>query len=97
MSVEFSAHSRIAGQFLPSDMDERINMNGASAGRVAGALGIDEVWNGGSESLDEFERRIFRNADGHPDEYVAMRLLQLAALVRDARRKLPSDARITWG
>lgn len=97
MGVEFSGYSKSAKAFYPAETASAIHCHNAGAGKIGRALDLDDVWNGGTMRLAEFERRIFQNADGHPDPYVAEWLLVLAQLVRDVRRNLPRDAVITWG
>ena len=99
MGVQFSGYSKSAKAFYPAETESaaEFHCHNQGAGKIGRALGLDDMWNGGTMSVSAFESRIFRNADGHSDPYVAEWLLVLAQLCRDVKRNLPRDAVITWG
>lgn len=102
MSVEFFGYSPSAKAYVPAESESAISFHNSGAGVISEALDLAEfsddgqVWHGGSCTPAEFEARIMRHSDGHPDEYVAVRLIVLAQLIRDVRCNLPADAIIAW-
>ena len=72
-----------------------VNMHGGNAARVMAALGLqgDALW-GGSLPAQQFLTMVLRHADGHPDPYIAGRLLELAELAREAAKH---GLNVTWG